>query len=153
MLHSTTRNEQWHTLVIVGVGMLSQGFLDALNLLWNGRQHALLQPVELIKTAPCTHLAKSYKDASHCLHTDKKIHWSSTILLAYAYTTGMDNSTLDRAPNARRNTYTSHTLCKSCKKFLTDFQIFAAFCYYSTMVYSQNSRSISTARCFACWCC
>lgn len=83
MLCNSITNEQLRTLVIVWIGMFSQSFLDALNLLRNSREHTLLQSVELIKAAPCTYLAKSHKDASHCLHVEGKSHGSCMIILAY----------------------------------------------------------------------
>lgn len=88
--------EELHTLVAVGVGMLSQGFLDALNLLRNCREHSLLQSVELIKAAPRAHLAKSHKDASHCLQGEGKIH-------SIASAKGVEKSTLYNASKAGRS--------------------------------------------------
>lgn len=95
--------------------MLSQGFLDALNLLWNSRQHALLQSVELVKTAPCAHLAKSHKDASHCLHVERKIHWCCTVILANAQAKGTEKSTLYNAPKARRSCICTQVVHKVLK--------------------------------------
>lgn len=55
------------TSVPVWIGVLPQSLLDALHLLRDGRQHAFLQPVELIETSPSSDLAQTHKNATHCL--------------------------------------------------------------------------------------
>lgn len=47
--------------------MLPQGHLDVLDLLRDGREHSLLQTVELVKAAPGAHLAETHEDATHGL--------------------------------------------------------------------------------------
>ncbi len=55
------------TAVSVGVAVFSQRNLDVLDLLGHGRQHALLQTVELVEAAPGAHLTQTHKDAAHRL--------------------------------------------------------------------------------------
>lgn len=132
--------EELHTLVIVGVGMLSQGFLDALNLLWNCREHSLLQSVELIKAAPRAHLAQSHKDAPHCLHREGEIH-------SIALAKGAEKSTLYDASKAEEAALICRLLylwyCKSYERVLkfsfhcfTEPQIIAP--YYFTLYCSAS---------------
>lgn len=56
-----------HTSVPVGVAVFPQGHLDVLDLLGDGRQHSLLQTIELVKTAPSANLTQSHKDTTHGL--------------------------------------------------------------------------------------
>ena len=44
------------------------GVLDDLDLHGDGRQHGLLQTVELIKAAPCSTLDQTDEDTAHRLH-------------------------------------------------------------------------------------
>lgn len=60
------------TAVSVGVAVLSQGHLDELHLLGHGRQHPLLQTIELVKAAPGSHLTQTHKDTTHSLEKKKK---------------------------------------------------------------------------------
>lgn len=56
-----------HTPVSVGVAVFSQGHLDELDLLGDGRQHSLFQTIELIKAPPGPHLAQTHEDTAHSL--------------------------------------------------------------------------------------
>ena len=49
----------------------AQRLLDALHLLRHGRQHPLLQAVELVKAAPGPHLAEPHEDAAHRLKREE----------------------------------------------------------------------------------
>lgn len=51
----------------IGMSLLLQGLLDGLDLLGHSRQHSLLETIELIKTAPRSHLAQTHKDTTHSL--------------------------------------------------------------------------------------
>ena len=53
--------------------MLLQCLLDGLDLLGDGRQHSLLQTVELIEAAPGSHLTQTDKDTSHGLEVKRLI--------------------------------------------------------------------------------
>ena len=62
------RNEASHTFSFLR-GVALQRFLNRLDLLRDGRQHALLQTVELVEAAPRPHLTQADEDTPHCLHT------------------------------------------------------------------------------------
>jgi len=47
--------------------VLAQRLLNALHLLRHGRQHPLLQAVELVEAAPRAHLAEPHEDPPHRL--------------------------------------------------------------------------------------
>lgn len=55
------------TPVSIWVAVLSQGHLDVLDLLGDSRQHSLLQTIELIETAPGSHLTQTHEDTTHGL--------------------------------------------------------------------------------------
>ena len=50
------------------MGAASEGGLDGLDLHGDGRQHSLLQSVELIEAAPCPTLDDADEDTTHALH-------------------------------------------------------------------------------------
>ena len=47
-----------------------EAVLDGLDLHGHGREHRLLQPVELIEAAPRSALHQAHEDATHGLHVD-----------------------------------------------------------------------------------
>ena len=55
----------------IGIGdACTESKLDALNLLRDGREDALLQPVELVEATPSSDLAQSYEDPAHRLEVE-----------------------------------------------------------------------------------
>ena len=60
-----------HTPISVGVAVLPQGHLDVLDLLGDGREHSLLQSVELVEAAPRSHLTQTHEDTTHGLKTEE----------------------------------------------------------------------------------
>ena len=63
--------DSWLTWIIAA---FSEWQLNCLYLLRHSWQHAFFKPVELVKTAPGTHLTETYKDTSHRLETRWTLH-------------------------------------------------------------------------------
>ena len=63
----------WYITLLLLLSLVLERLLDHLYLLRHGRQHPLLQPVELVKAAPGPDLAQAHKDASHGLEVKRLI--------------------------------------------------------------------------------
>lgn len=61
------KNQRMHHTLLLFASHVFEGFLYGLDLLGDSRQHSLLQPVELIKAAPGSHLTQPHKDTTHGL--------------------------------------------------------------------------------------
>lgn len=61
------KNQRMHHTLLLFASHVFEGFLYGLDLLGDGGQHSLLQPVELIEAAPGSHLTQPHKDTTHGL--------------------------------------------------------------------------------------
>jgi len=58
-----------------------EAFLDGLDLLRDGRQHSLLQTIELVEAAPSADLAQANEDSAHGLKVNEmELHYTKYIL-------------------------------------------------------------------------